>query len=169
MDQKDTSLSVTLRAATAADQPRITQLVRAAHLNPIRLAWPNFLVAERIEAATPHVVGVGQLRPHKDGSVELASLVVVAEARHTGVGSQLVNALIGKADRPLYLMCESSKVTYYQRFGFYKLTNPLTMPRSLRRFYRLATTIERIAAVFGKQPGQIAIMGYPGLHPATAS
>lgn len=152
---------VTLRAATAADQTVITKLVREVGINPLQLAWPNFLIAERIEAA-PRVVGIGQLRPHGDGIVELASLAVVEDARGSGIGTLLVNALVDKADRPLFLMCESSKVGYYQRFDFVELIDPKTHPRSLRKWYRFATVIQRIAALFGHKLPYLAIMAHRG-------
>ena len=150
--------TVILRAATAADQSLIRQLVRAEHLNPMRLGWANFLIAEHAE--TRQNMGIGQLRPHKDGTVELASLVVVPEARGKGVGSQLVNALIAKADRPLYLMCESGKAPYYQRFGFVAISHRRDMPRALRPMHRIATTLSTILTLFRQDPPRIAIMAY---------
>jgi N-acetylglutamate synthase-like GNAT family acetyltransferase len=155
-------LPITLRAATAADQELITKLVRDAHLNTLRLAWPNFLIAERLEGeeAAPRVIALGQLRPHNDGIQELASLVVVAGERGNGVGSQLVNALIAKADRPLYLMCKGDKVAYYQRFNFVELTSAPAIPPSLRTLYRLARLIERVVAPFSQHPPHLAIMAH---------
>ena len=47
---------------------------QAAGLNPFSLGWPRFLVAED----GGRVVGVAQIKPHGDGSRELASLAVVA-------------------------------------------------------------------------------------------
>lgn len=169
----DTANSMTLRAATAADQALIRRWVRGAHLNPLRLAWTNFLIAEQIKtiasgdssglgAASPaaQIMGIGQLRPHGDGTVELASLVVAPAARGQGVGSRLVNALIAKADRPLYLMCGSDKVPYYQRFGFVQLQQRREMPRSLRPMHRLATLLTPIVALFQQDPSRIAIMAH---------
>ena len=151
---------MTLRAATAADQPLIRQLVRAEHLNPLGLAWQNFLIAE--DPPSQQILGMGQLRPHKDGTVELASLVVMPDARGKGVGSLLANALIAKADRPLYLMCERGKVPYYQRFGFVDIPHRRDMPRSLRPMHHIATAFSAIVALFQKDPPRIAIMAYRG-------
>ena len=152
--------AVNLRPATAADQPLITKLVREARLNPLRLAWPNFLIAERVDGGETRIVGMGQLRPHKDGTQELASLVVVPEAQGSGVGSQLVYALIGKADRPLYLMCDGGKAAYYQRFGFVEVLSAQEVPRSLRLFYRIGAWVNCVSARVVKQPRRLAIMAY---------
>ncbi|HEY2941485.1 MAG TPA: hypothetical protein VGN09_03535, partial [Vicinamibacteria bacterium] len=66
---------VTIRPATQADQATIVRLVRRANLNRMNLRWPNFLVAE----SDGGVVGIGQVKTHRDGSRELASMVVVSE------------------------------------------------------------------------------------------
>ena len=157
---------ITIRPATAADQRLIVELVRSARLNPLRLGWVNFLVAEKIEGLGLRVVGIGQLRPHQDGILELASLVVVPEARGYGVGGQVVKALIAKADRPLYLMCDDGKRGYYERFDFYEVRNVAEIPRSLRGLKRIANVVEGILALFMKKPPHLAIMAYGGLPPS---
>ena len=162
-------MSVIIRAATTTDQRTITALVRGARLNPIRLAWPNFLVAERIQMNSkmgrPRIVGIGQLRPHSDGTLELASLVVVPEEQGHGIGSQLVETLIRRANGKLYLMCERTNVTYYQRFGFRELLTRQEMPRSLRRIHRIVALVEGLISVWAKKQLHIAIMAHPGLSP----
>lgn len=157
----NTRAAITLRPATAADQPQIIRLARDARLNPLRLAWPNFLIAERVDGGQARIVGMGQLRPHHDGTQELASLMVKPEAQGSGVGSQLVNALIAKADRPLYLMCSSLKVAYYERFGFVEVVSASEVPRSSRLLYRVGTLMSRVLARFVKEPRRLAIMTYP--------
>jgi N-acetylglutamate synthase-like GNAT family acetyltransferase len=156
-------LPIVIRPATAADQALITKLVRDAHLNPLRLGWVNFLVAEQVEEMGPRVVGIGQLRPHKDGIQELASLVVKPQARGSGVGGQLVKALIDKAERPLYLMCDDGKRAYYERFDFYEVRNIAEVPRSLRGLKRIANVVGSIFARFTEKPPHLAIMVHRGL------
>jgi N-acetylglutamate synthase-like GNAT family acetyltransferase len=159
-------VSIIIRAAIAADQPTITALVRTARLMRWRLAWHNFLVAERIEEGTARIVGVGQLRPHSDGTLELASLAVIPEEQGHGIGGELVHTLLRKASvsenqHALYLMCEGGKVPYYQRFGFYELTVLATMPRTMRRFYQVATPLRKFLSALGIEIRRLAIMTHP--------
>ena len=151
-----------LRAATAADQGLIRKLVREARLNTRGLAWPNFVVAEEIGTSTPRVVGMGQLRPHRDGTLELASILVLPEMQGRGVGSQIVNTLIARADRPLYLMCRGEKVSFYARFGFVEVTEAAAVPRALRLYFRLAAWLRWLLVRLPGQP-RLAILVYGGL------
>jgi N-acetylglutamate synthase-like GNAT family acetyltransferase len=180
-----TLVPIVLRAATMHDQPLIHLWVRRAKLNPLGLRWQNFLVAERmdialrqrsydtlaafgrqhIEAAAqevelPRVVGIGQVRPHRDGTQELASLVVHEAVRGQGVGSLLVRALIVQAQLPLYLMCNSDKVPYYARFSFVEVTTAAQVPRALRAYYRLGRVVAHVARLFEREPSRLAIMLY---------
>ena len=64
---------VYLRSATAADQPAITALVRNAGINPMKLDWYRFVVADE----GGRVVGTGQVKTQRDGAREVASIAVV--------------------------------------------------------------------------------------------
>jgi N-acetylglutamate synthase-like GNAT family acetyltransferase len=61
-----------LRPDRPEDGPVIRRMIREARLNPFGLHIPRFWVAE----VQGQVVGAVQIRPHRDGSRELASLVV---------------------------------------------------------------------------------------------
>ena len=115
---------MTLRPATQADQSTITAMVRMAKLNPVNLRWANFWVAE----ADGHIVGVGQLRPHADGSRELASLVVQLANRHQDIGGRLVRQLLTLCPGPIYLFCEDALEGYYARFGFHGVGREVLPP-----------------------------------------
>ena len=135
-----------LRPATAADQPAIIALVRTAGLNPFDLAWPRFLVAEDMG----QVVGVAQIKPHGDGSRELASLAVVPGRQNEGIGGALIHAVLRDESGPVHLMCADRLEGYYTRFGFNKLKRD-DMPPYFRRMTRMANIFLRIAALFGAQ------------------
>jgi N-acetylglutamate synthase-like GNAT family acetyltransferase len=99
---------VRIRRATEADQPTIRRMVKEAGINPMALHWPNFLIAEE-EGAT---VGIGQVKPHNDGTQE-------PERRGQGFGAAIIDRLI--ADHPgrvLHLTCRKQLRGYYERFGF---------------------------------------------------
>jgi len=92
-------------------------MVKEAGINPMALHWLNFLIAEEEEEGA--TVGIGQVKPHNDGTQELASMVVVPERRGQGVGAAIIDRLI--ADHPgqvLHLTCRQQLRGYYERFGF---------------------------------------------------
>ena len=136
-----------IRRATAADQPAITAIVRAAGINPLDLHWPRFLVAET--DLPLRVVGVAQIKPHRDGSRELASLAVVPDRRGEGIGGALIRALLATEPGTLHLMCRDQLEGYYARFGFRAL-RPAEMPPYFRRITRMAGVFFALAALFGE-------------------
>src|SRR5215207_11554125 len=98
-----------IRPAAADDQFVITAIVRAALINPRDLDWRRFLLAQWGQ----DVVGVGQVKPHRDGSRELASIAVVPEWQGNGVGGALIRALLSRATGPLYLLRDAEREHYY--------------------------------------------------------
>ncbi len=127
-----------LRPARAEDQATITTMVRRARLNPMDLKWSRFLVAEDETG----IVGVGQIRPHRDAS-ELASLVVRQDRRGTGVGGQLVRALVAESQGTIVLFCRPRLESYYARFGF-RAIGVKEAPSSLRTRYAIGRFITRL-------------------------
>jgi N-acetylglutamate synthase-like GNAT family acetyltransferase len=138
----------TLHPATEADQHTISAMVRGAGLNPVNLHWVNFWVAE----ADGRVVGVAQLRPHADGSRELASLVVDAAYRRQGIGEQLVRQLLATYHAPIYLFCEEPLGDYYARFGFYRVERR-ALPPPLARLYAAGRVVTWLGTIFHRQDG----------------
>ena len=130
MSQPD---DILLRPATAADRAVIWRMVRSEHLNPMGLDWRRFLLAVR---ASGKVVGCVQIKPHGDGTRELASLVVDKALRGSGLARQLIETIRAGQDPPLYLMCRSSLEPLYARFGFRALSAE-EMPGYYRRIYSL--------------------------------
>ena len=145
-------MSIFIRSASAADQPAISAIVRAARINPCDLDWRRFLVAEE----DGRVVGVGQVKPHDDGSRELASLAVVPERQAQGIGGALVHALLAREPGPIDLMCMEPLEPYYQRFGFRRLART-EMPPSLRMVGWIAPAFAFISSLFGKQSQPIVM------------
>ena len=91
----------TLRAAVESDQGYSRSLIHSAGINPTGLDWRRFIVSE----VDGTFIGCGQLKPHKDGSLELASLAVEEKYRGLGVARALMERLMAEGTRPLYLMC----------------------------------------------------------------
>jgi hypothetical protein len=88
-------LGFSLRPAAKKDQPEIRKLVLAGGINPSGLDWQRFFVAED---QAGKVIGCAQLKPHRDGSVELASLVVVEDPLYEKFGF----TTLGEEEMPKY-------------------------------------------------------------------
>ena len=124
-----------IRPAAADDQYAITAIVRAARLNPRDLDWQRFLLARWGQ----DIIGVGQVRPHRDGSRELASIAVVPEWQGNGVGRMLVQASSDrcreKGGRRLIVSTAAADIgnlRFYQRQGFrmYKVVQDAFTPQT---------------------------------------
>jgi len=112
-------LDYVVRPATRQDFPAIRALIHAVSINPTGLAWRRFLVAVTPDAA---LLGCGQIKPHFDGSLELASIAVQEQARGQGVARALIQELLAREKtRPLYLMCRARLEPLYVKFGFRKI------------------------------------------------
>jgi N-acetylglutamate synthase-like GNAT family acetyltransferase len=129
-----------IRPAGADDQYAITAIVRAARINPSNINWQRFLLAQWGQ----DIVGVGQVKPHQDGSRELASIAVVPEWQGNGVGSALIRALLARETGPLHLMCASDRERYYERFGFQR-RDRRALPPYFRRFMRIAPLLRLLS------------------------
>jgi N-acetylglutamate synthase-like GNAT family acetyltransferase len=131
-------MGFSLRPAAKKDQPEIRKLVLAGGINPSGLDWQRFFVAED---QAGKVIGCAQLKPHRDGSVELASLVVVEDQRGKGVARALIEHLVRLQNGTLYLMCRSGLGPLYEKFGFTTLEEE-EMPKYFRRVSKLFGKIE---------------------------
>lgn len=129
-----------LRPATRQDFTAIRALIRETGINPLGLEWSRFLVAE---SAAGEFIGCAQLKPHSDGSLELASLAVIPAWRGRGVARALIEAQLSAAPRPLYLTCRAELGPFYEQFGFHPLRRE-AMPPYFQRLSRLAEIIGKL-------------------------
>lgn len=120
-----------LRPARVEDAAAIRALIHEVGINPLGLNWKRFLVAESSDG---RFAGCAQLKPHGDGSIELASLAVQQFARNQGVATLLVNTLKERVAGPLYLTCRLHLEGFYQQFGFLRV-EPEQLPAYFRRIY----------------------------------
>jgi amino-acid N-acetyltransferase len=127
-----TANGILLRPATAQDAASIRSLIHRVHINPWNLDWRRFLVAVN---ETGRLIGCGQLKPHGRGIVELASIAVEPQYRDQGIARRIIDALIARAPRPLYLTCRSSLGPLYAKWGFRELA-AAEMPGYFRRLAR---------------------------------
>ncbi len=114
-----------IRSACAEDQLDIKSIVRQARINPFGLDWRRFVVVENHHGK---VVGVGQIKHHHDGTLELASLALLPDCRGQGVGRVIVQALLAREQREVYLMCAQKMQVYYVFFGFRRISRNVMPP-----------------------------------------
>jgi N-acetylglutamate synthase-like GNAT family acetyltransferase len=83
------------------------------------------------------LLGCGQIKPHSDGSKELASIAVQENSRGRGIARKIIMTLIGlEVDRPVYLMCRARLNKFYNKYGFHTI-NLEEMPPYFKRICRL--------------------------------
>ena len=109
-------LDFVLRSAARQDFPAIRALIHAVSINPTGLQWRHFVVAVSPDDA---LLECGQIKPHFDGSRELASIAVQEQVRGRGVARAVIQELLAREKtRPLYLMCRARLGPLYVKFGF---------------------------------------------------
>ena len=139
------------RPATAADARAVRDLVRRVRINPTGLDWRRFLVVEGPDGT---VLASGQIKPHGDGTLELASVAVAEAWRGRGIAREIIQRLQRQAGPPLWLTCREGLEPMYLRFGFRRVHDRRAMSPYFRRLDRLARLLLGIA-----RPGEgLAIM-----------
>jgi N-acetylglutamate synthase-like GNAT family acetyltransferase len=137
---------ILLRSALETDFPAIQALIHESRINPNGLDWRRFTVAETPEG---QFIGCGQLKPHSDGTLELASLAVIPSQRGKGVARVIIQKLMAAAPRPLYLTCRSQLGPFYEKYGFRGISGA-ELPKYFRRISRLAGLIKALHLIQDK-------------------
>ena len=87
------------------------------------------------------LIGCGQIKPHADGSRELASIAVQEQARGQGVARAVIEELLElEPERPLFLMCRTRLSPFYIKWGFHPVVTA-EMPPTFRNISRLERII----------------------------
>jgi len=127
-----------LRPAERNDFPSIRSLIHTVGINPTGLNWRRFIVAVSIQG---ELLGCGQIKPHSDGLLELASIAVAENARGAGIARAIIESLLNReTTRPLYLMCRAELETLYNKFAF-QIVLVGEMPPYFRRIHHIANII----------------------------
>ncbi len=136
-------MAISIRPAAAADQETIVRIIRVAQINPMDLKWVQFVVA--VDGATGEIVGTGQIKQHRDGSYELASIATVPAYQRQGVARQVINALLDGHPGVIYLTCMDTLEKFYEPFGFRAIA-PSEMTPYFRRLKKIASALEFLSA-----------------------
>lgn len=125
-----------IRKAVRADAFAIRRLIWQVGINPFGLDWRRFIVAVDLKGK---VIGCAQLKPHKGGAIELASVAVSRPYRSQGIAGTLIRHLLKKHRNPVYLTCRENLTVYYERFGFVVEKEDSDLPpyfKKVRHFYK---------------------------------
>ena len=127
-------VDILYRPATADDSAAIKSLIHLVRINPMSLDWERFLLASTPDG---ELVACGQIKPHSEGTRELASIAVHPDWRGRGLAREVVTRLLAGAMRPVYLTCRSDLEPFYVKFGFRSLASAELTPY-FRRIQKLA-------------------------------
>ncbi len=136
-----------VQQATAEHAPLIGQLIREVDISPKGLDWQRFLVAI---SPAGEFIGCAQIKPHADGTQELASIAVKPAWRRQGVARALIERLLASQFGEVYLITMASLGPLYEKFGF-KPVGLDEMPTYFRRASQLPGMIAEFSRV-GERP-----------------
>ena len=143
-------LEYEIRPAAEAESGQIRNLIHEVGVDPTGLDWRRFFVAVE---GSGRVIGCGQVKPHGQDILELASIAVSPERRGRGIARQIIEALLGQNPRPLYLMCVSHNGGLYEKFGFRTLTD-----KEMPRYFSRIKKIFDLADVFRNTGEELLVM-----------
>ena len=121
-------------------------LIREAGINPFGLKWSQFILAVGVN---DYLIGCGQVKPHRDGSRELASVAVRKGWRNQGTARAIIRELQSKHGCPLWLTCMDRLIPFYETLAFKEITDAAQMPlyfRNARRLFNLYLRFRRTKA-----------------------
>jgi N-acetylglutamate synthase-like GNAT family acetyltransferase len=150
MQTRSVSQGFFLRPANASDAETIRQIISRVHINPTGLSWLRFILAVDHEG---RIIGCGQLKPHHDGSLELASIAVYPEWRGKGVARMIIEYLLEQHPGRLYLTCRAELGPLYHKFGFQEV-DIAEMPSYFKRVSQLVNLFPRMR----HQPNRLLVM-----------
>jgi len=110
------------RKSNKNDLSQISALLKALDLNVANIIADGFFVAVNGQ----RVLGCARIIEMNDGDIELASMAVVKECRRQGIGSKIIQMLLGSEKRrPVYLMCRRRNQKFYEKQGFREIQDDL--------------------------------------------
>jgi amino-acid N-acetyltransferase len=139
-------IAYVIRKAVANDEPAIQALVRSERLNPNDLRYENFAVA----VWDDELIGAAQIRHHRDGSLELGSVVVARPWRGRGISGELIGWLLKKETGTVHVITRKKHAGHYARWGF-EAVSSRAAPPSIRFNYRIGTVLGTTMALLQRR------------------
>lgn len=103
------------------------------------------------------MLACAQVKPHRDGTRELASLAVQPDQRGKGLARRIILHLQAQHSPPLLLTCRAELQPLYRKFGFRTLA-PDEMSPYFRRIWRVVFVFSRLT----RTPMRLAVMRWDG-------
>jgi N-acetylglutamate synthase-like GNAT family acetyltransferase len=150
METMPSSTEYTLRCAVATDMAVIRKLISLVRINPTGLNWRRFTIAIDRQG---NIIGCGQVKPHGDGSLELASIAVLPAWRGNGIARTIIDHLLQQYPGTLYLTCRSELGPMYQKFGFRVIPFAEMTP-----YFQRLSRIVILASKLLNQPARLLVM-----------
>jgi amino-acid N-acetyltransferase len=139
-------IAYVIRRAVAEDEAAIQALVRSERLNPHGLHFANFAVAVRGD----EIIGATQIRHHRDGSLELGSVVVARPWRGCGISGELIDWLLKKETGTVHVITRKKHAGHYARWGF-EAVSSRAAPPPIRFNYGVGTVIGTAMALLQRR------------------
>lgn len=130
-----------IRKANKADQKDIQRLIRMVGINPTGLKWQRFILTVDED---DNLIGCAQMKPHRDGSIELASVAVNPAYQGQKIASQMIEHLLQRQTQNVFLTCRKSMTGFYDQFAFSELLDLASMPSYFRRVKKLFNWLQKI-------------------------
>lgn len=106
------------------------------------------------------IVGCGQIKVHRDGSHELASIAVVPAWRGGGVARRIIESLNAAHPETLFLTCRERLGPFYKKFGF-MIVDDREMTPYFQRIWRISHWLSALGLVHD----DLLVMKRPGTTP----
>ena len=127
----NSELNIIYSKATPLDEVAILDLLKELGGDRYNFDISRFYIAKLDD----NLIGCVRTKILDGGCLELASLAVNKNYQGKGIGSRLVNELLLKeTDRPIFLLTELSKDTFYKKFSF-NIIIPLELPSGFKKEY----------------------------------
>ncbi len=139
-----------IRPALESESAQIKDLIHLVGINPTGLDWKRFIVAVNDGG---EVIGCGQVKPHGADIEEMASIAVPPAYRGQGIARKIIEELLSKTSRPVYLMCMGYNGPMYEKFEFKSIPYE-QMPRYFQRIQKVFD----IADVFRRTGEELLVM-----------